>query len=172
MDNKSYIVGKSVLTIPDYKVNIKPVKFEATDDSGNKFQAISYSFGTAASIQRNDFNKRICYNLSRIGAIMYHYIAFNLKYNYNIISLDCHSIHLETGLSIRNVSRAIDELLEFKVIYKTLSQGIYVVNPKCITNCNAAEFERRYLSVERECDVCIGSKNELIYSYKYENISQ
>ncbi len=171
MDNKKYIFGKSVLTIPDFKVSIKPVRYEAIDDTGRKLVIIGYSFGTASTLQRTPFNKRVCYSLSRIGNVLYHYIGFNLKYNYNVIQFSYNDVSSETGLNIRNVPRAIDELLELKVIFKTTAMNIYVVNPKCITNCNAREFERLYHSVEEECNVRVNDKNELIYSYKNEIIS-
>lgn len=165
------ITGKSVLLVPGVVVNSKPLQFNATSIDNKPVCVKASTFGMAASVQRNMFNRQVCYNLSKVASHLYFYILFNLNYNSNVINLNLSRVNSETGMSVRSVSNALDELAELKVLYKTSMTSTYVINPKCITNCNAKEFERRYLAEMEYCETAFNSKNELIYIRRYENLS-
>ena len=55
------------------------------------------------------------------------------------------------------------QLIEKKVVYKTYKQSIYVVNPKCITNCSVVDFEKSYTDFSNRYIAEYNSNNELIY---------
>lgn len=157
------IVGRSVLPIPDIELKTRNITYPVTNTEGEVFYVNGSTFGIASSMHRNNFNREICYNLSKSGHIIYNYIVFNLGYNTNIIELKHSIVSSETGLSLRSIPNAIEELIKTKVIYKTNRASIYVVNPKCITNCNTEAFEREYNTTKATCIISIGSDNELIY---------
>lgn len=157
------IIGKSVLTIPDIVIRTRPFEYNAVDYNGEPVKVRTRTFGVASTIQRNEFNKYICYSLSKSAHIIYSYITFNLGYNTNIIELKHSIVSSETGLSLRSIPNAIEELIKSKVIYKTNKASIYVVNPKCITNCNTEAFEREYNRFNSKYKVSFNSNNELVY---------
>lgn len=164
--NEISIIGCPVLTVPDIKVTAKDVTFTIRDGNGKFIDVIGRSFGIAATIRRNEFNKRIVYSLSKSGTALYYYICFNLNYNYNIIELKYLDISKETKLSVRSVPTAIAELLNKEVIFKTSRSSLYVVNPKCILNCSVAEFEKAYNEFSNRYNVKFNDNKELIYTNK------
>lgn len=164
--NEVSIIGCPILTIPDIKVTAKDVVFTIRDNNGKVLEVIGRTFGTSATIRRNEFNKRIAYSLSKSGASLYYYICFNLNYNHNIIELKHLEVSKETGIGIRSVPSAINELLNKEVIFKTSRTSLYVVNPKCIINCSVSEFEKQYNTFSSKYDVKFNSNNELVYTNK------
>ena len=154
---------KPVLTIPNVEVRARDTTYSTTDSDGQVIIIKGRTFGVAASVRRNEFNMSICYGLSKSAYVLYFYIIFNLGYNSNVINLNFNRISSETKLSIRSVPNAINELIEKKVVYKTYKQSIYVVNPKCITNCSVVDFEKSYTDFSNRYIAEYNSNNELIY---------
>lgn len=160
------LISRPVLTVPNVRVVASDTFFTNRAKDGTIVEVVGRTFGTAANIRRNEFNKRIVYSLSKASCKVYYYICFNLNYNYNIIELKHLNIAKETSLSIRSVPTAIEELLTKEVIFKTSRTSLYVVNPKCITNCSVADFEKAYNDFSNKYDVRFNDNNELIYTKK------
>lgn len=160
------IIGFPILTIPNINIVAREHMFNIRTRSGELVEVVGKTFGISANVRRNDFNKRIVYNLSKSACKVYHYICFNLNYNHNLIELKHSSISKETELSIRSVPTAIEELLNKQVIFKTSRVSLYVVNPNCITNCSVTEFEKAYNDFSNRYDVKFNDNNELIYTSK------
>lgn len=154
---------KPVLTIPNIQVKARDISYDINDTSGKSVTVVGKSFGVAANVRRNDFNISICYSLSKSAYVLYFYIIFNIEYNSNVINLNFSKISSDTKLSSRSVPNAIAELIEKKVIYKTYKQSIYVINPRCITNCNTKDFEKAYNDFSNRYIADYNSNNELIY---------
>lgn len=164
--NEISIIGYPVLTIPDVKVEARDVAFTIRNSDGKIVEVIGRTFGPSATIRRNEFNKRIVYNLSKSGTALYYYICFNLNYNHNIIELKHLEVSRETGIGLRSVPSAITELLNKEVIFKTSRTSLYVVNPKCVIYCSVSEFEKQYNNFSDKYDVKFNNNNELIYTSK------
>lgn len=104
----------------------------------------------------------ILYKLSVAALKIVGYICYNIEYNSNRIDLDTAVICEKLNINKRHFYSAIAQLDECNIMYRTVKQGIYSINPLYIFKGSLIRFIKLYERKYSDSEIKLDNKGRII----------
>lgn len=133
----------SIYPVPDL-IEGKAIKLDAVSEDGKLIKVLGISFGYYTVVTNRLYDDITSKDINEPTRKLINYIQRYLgcaeSSNTNVIRLTTENIMNECSISKPSVYKAIDSLLNFRLLFKTQIKGKYVVNHKYIYRFSPLKF--------------------------------